>query len=120
MALKQDYEFLRGDTAQIPVQLFEDAKRTIPLDITSLGLIFSVKLKNSDLTFLFQKKNAAAGGGSDQLEVTDGPAGEALIKPINADTVSLLPGPYEFDLRTPQGVTLVYGHFIIKSHPNFG
>lgn len=72
------------------------------VDLTGSKLWFTVKTKTSDedADAAIQKRNTAAGGGNDEIEILDGPAGSVAIYLVPADTDGVDPGIYVFDVQT--------------------
>jgi len=72
-----------------------------PVDLTDAKLYFTVKTKMSDpdTSAIFQKKNAAAGGGDTEIKVTDATGGAAEIYVVPADTEDVNPGNYMWDVQ---------------------
>jgi hypothetical protein len=61
------------------------------VNISSYRLVFTVDDK--DGVEKFTRKNTAAGGGDDEIEITDGPNGICRIKVVQANTSTLTASP---------------------------
>lgn len=66
--------------------------------LTDAEIILTVR-KGYDSPILFQLKNTAAGGGSDEIEDTDLSKGQFTIHIIPINTASMLPGLYIYDIQ---------------------
>lgn len=85
MSLNPDFEFFRRDNhaQQFRITLGGDS-----YDITDAQLRFSARYKPTG-ELLFQKKNAAAGGGSSEIQMVDPSTGRCLVFIVPADTEDL-------------------------------
>jgi len=71
------------------------------VDIASAELIFSVKLKKNDTSYIFQRMNTAAGGGDAEISLfTDGSDGLLIVKITPTETEDLEPDQYHFEITT--------------------
>jgi hypothetical protein len=91
--------YLRDDRT---LSLTVTDKAGAAVDLTGSKLWFTVKTKTSDADTesVIQKRNTAAGGGNDEIEILDGPAGSAAIYMVPSDTDGVDPGIYVFDVQT--------------------
>lgn len=73
-----------------------------PVGLTGAKLWFTVKTKTSDadVDAVIQKRNTAAGGGDTEIKVIDASGGHLEIYLVPADTDSMDPGIYIFDVQT--------------------
>jgi len=71
--------------------------------LTGAELILTVKKGENDVTAQFQLKNAAATGGSDEIEDEDLDNGIFIIHIVPANTISMTPGFYIYDIQTKMG-----------------
>ena len=85
----------RGDT---PTLKFTVTSNSVAVDITGAALIFSVKKNHEDTSYLFQRKNVAAGGSATQIEMSDPTNGIFYVILAGADTENLL-GEYVYDVE---------------------
>jgi hypothetical protein len=78
-----------------------------PVDLTGAKITFTVKSKmgDPDDQSIFQKKDAAAGGGDTEIKILDAPGGSAEVYIVPADTLNVSPGNYMWDVQ----VTLANG-----------
>lgn len=70
-----------------------------PVDLTLSEVVFTVKRNGTDSNILIQKKNTAAGGGDDEIEMTDPTNGKCLLKVDEVDTEDLAAGAYIYDVE---------------------
>lgn len=78
-----------------------------PVDLTDAKVWFTVKARMTDLdsAAVIQKKNPEAGGSEDEIHVTDPSNGVLEIYLVPADTESVDPATYVYDVQ----VTLISG-----------
>lgn len=86
--LNPDFQFVRGDNHGQQFRAIV-AGTEDPFDLTDAELRFSVKANKKDLLVLFQRRNAEAGGGPDQIEVTNAAAGEFTVYIVPDNTADL-------------------------------
>lgn len=81
-----------------------------PVDLTGAKLWFTVKERSSDtdLQALISKKNLEAGGSDTQIKVISASTGKAEIYIVPADTLSVNPGTYLYDIQVTLANTKTY------------
>lgn len=70
----------------------------VVVDLTDAQVIFSVKEKFTDTSYIFQRKNALAGGSSSEVEMTDPTNGVCEVHIIPDNTNGLETGSYSYDV----------------------
>lgn len=81
-------------------QAFEYQINGTAQDISSDKLTFSMFLSKTATTATIEKQNTAAGGGDTEIEwVTDGTNGQFTVHINPADTSSLDPGGYPYEIK---------------------
>jgi len=107
--LNPDFQFVRGDNHGQQFRAIISGTED-PFDLTDAELRFTVKLSKKDTAFLFQRRNDEAGGGPDEIEVTDAAAGEftVFIVPENsADLEGDLYYWYDIEARFDEEVITI-------------
>lgn len=69
------------------------------VDITGAELIFTARPALGSSEILIERKNADAGGGADEIEMSDPTNGEFKIHLVPANTTSLNSGTFEYDVQ---------------------
>ena len=108
-------EVIKGNTALWEVTAKDDDGTVF--DLTGAEITFSVKNNLNDTTALIERKNAAAGGGSDEIEDIDLVNGRFDLKLVASNTSSLDSGTYKWDFKFIMGSTIKntqVGIFIIS------
>jgi hypothetical protein len=98
-------EMYRGDTESF---LFEvlDEETEEPVVLTGAALRFTVR-DDVDGTQIFQRKNAAAGGSSSEIETTDAANGKFTVKVVPTNTISCTADTrYKFDIEMTIGAVV--------------
>lgn len=71
-----------------------------PVDISSAFIIFSVKKYIGDAVYIFQLKNAVAGGDASEIDlVTDGTDGKFDVFLTPTETILVIGGDYVYDAQ---------------------
>jgi hypothetical protein len=78
---------VKGDSETLEVSIFDSTGTLV--DLTGYEVRFTVKYDDIDENFVFQKKNLAAGGSADEIEMTDPVNGKFEIKINPEDTEPL-------------------------------
>lgn len=92
-----DFAFYRGDNFDLTCIIKSGG---IVLDLTGAALIFSIKENPTDTIYILQKKNADAGGGPSEIEMSDPTNGEFKIHVLPINTLNV-PGDvnYWYDIQ---------------------
>lgn len=92
-----DFAFYRGDNFDLKCTVKVSG---VPHDITGAALIFSIKENPTDTTYIFQRKNADAGGSPSEIEMSDPTNGEFKIHVLPINTLNV-PGDvnYWYDIQ---------------------
>jgi hypothetical protein len=109
-------ELFRGDTYDAEITVYDEDDNAE--NITGSSIIFTLR-ESVEEGVTLQKKNTAAGGGSDEIEDYDLNNGKFRLHILPADTVSLEPGEYVYDIEvttsTGRVYTIVIDRFFVKS-----
>lgn len=71
----------------------------VAVDVTSAEVVFTVRTALGDSTAQIERKNVAAGGSVDEIEMTDPTNGIFKIHIVPANTSSLTKGAYVYDIQ---------------------
>jgi len=85
-----------GNNESFELEVTDEDDIAVP--ITDAEIIFSVKEDFTDEEYIFQRKNSFAGGGDDEIKITDGGNGLAEIYLVPDNTKDLLAGTYVYDV----------------------
>ena len=107
-----DIEIYRGDNKTWEITVKDVSGEVV--DITGAEIIMSVKKNVSDVSYLIQRKNLAAGGDSGQIEIIDAENGVFNLHLVPENTNNLRPSKYTYDIQaTISGkvYTILFGGF---------
>ena len=96
---------VKGEAKNIPLQAFNNAGSEI--DLTSATITFSVKASVSDVSPLFTRKNTAAGGNDNEIEITSASDGLFLVKLSTTNTTSLSTQAYPYTVTVNDGTSYI-------------
>ena len=96
---------VKGEAKNIPLQAFNISGSEI--DLTSATIIFSVKASVSDVSPLFTRKNTAAGGNDNEVEITSASDGLFLVKLSTVNTSSLSIQSYPYTVTVNDGTSYI-------------
>lgn len=86
-----------GDNETFEAEITDENDNPIPL--TSTKIWFTVRKHYTDEDFYIQKKNTLAGGGDDEIKVTDEANGICEIYLVPDDTKDMYPDVYVYDIQ---------------------
>ena len=90
-------EMYRGDNFD-RLYIFKKRSDGTAYILTGAEIILTVR-KGYDSPILFQLKNTAANGGSDEIEDSDLLNGQFIIHIVPVNTTSMIPGLYMYDIQ---------------------
>ena len=96
---------VKGESKNLPLQAFNNAGSEI--DLTSASITFSVKENTSDTSPVFTRKNTAAGGNDNEIEVTSATDGLFLVKLSTANTSGLDIKAYYYSVTVNDGTSYI-------------
>lgn len=96
---------VKGEAKNIPLQAFNNAGSEI--DLTSATITFSVKASVSDVSPLFTRKNTAAGGNDNEIEITSASDGLFLVKLSTTNTSGLSVQAYYYSVTVDDGTSYI-------------
>lgn len=107
-------EFASGDAFALDVATFQDNR--VRVNLADAAIMASFKRYLSDPQPLVAKRNAAAGGAEQQIEMVDAAAGTFRVHILAADTRLLAPGTYLYDIVATfsNGASTVLGKGTVK------
>jgi hypothetical protein len=99
-------QMVKGDSRNFVATIYD--KDGNPFDLTDYAVTLSVKLNIRDTTYIFQKKNALAGGSITQIDVFDPTHGKMRIYFLKTDTEPLrfLSDEYVYDIQIVNGTNV--------------
>lgn len=120
MSLTSNLYVVKGEAKNIPLQAFNGSGAEI--DLTSAKVTFTVKTSVSDTSPVFQRKNTAAGGNDNEVEITSATNGLFLVKLSQTNTLSLSVQSYYYDVQVNDGTNYVThtGSLIVQQSVNDG
>lgn len=95
----------KNEAKNFPFQAFNGSGGVI--DLTSATVIFTVKEYVSDTVPVFQRKNTAAGGNDNEVQVTSATDGLFLVKVSQTNSNALSTKAYYFDCQVNDGTNYV-------------
>ena len=110
----------RGEDKNFPLQAFNSSGAVI--DLTSATVTFTVKESSASVTPEFTRKNTAAGGNDNEVEVTSATDGLFVVKVSATNTADLNIDTYYYDVQVNDGTNYVThsGAFIIQQSVSDG
>ena len=111
-----------GDHETLEVTVYdsddEDTRAVVPL-VGTEKVWFTVRLKISDDDYVIQKKSLSAGGGNDEILITDGTNGVLEIYLEPADTIDETATRYIYDVQVEYDgeiKTIIKSRLILEDH----
>ena len=96
-----EIKMYRGDNYSRKMVVYDskdiDIRSTV--DITGALITFSLKNKKNDTSYIFQRKNLAAGGDATQIEMSDPTNGEFTLHIVPSNTQTETPGTFHYDFE---------------------
>lgn len=113
-------EMYIGNSEIFELEITDDDDAVVP--IIGAEIIFSVKENFTDEEFIFQRKNSLAGGGDDEILITDGGNGIAEIYLIPDNTEDIMAGTYVYDvwvkLTSGKEKTVIVNRLFLEENVN--
>jgi len=101
MSLTKNLYLVKGESKNFPLQAFNNAGGVI--DLSSALITMTVKESTTSTDTEFQRKNAAAGGSTTEIEATSATDGLFLAKLTRTNTLSLDVQAYYYDVTIDTG-----------------
>ena len=96
----------RGDTYDAEITVYDEDD--VVESIVGALIIWTLRKSIDNENITLQKKNIAAGGGADEIEDYDLGNGKFRLHILPADTISLDPGEYIYDIQLTTSGGKVY------------